>query len=212
MTALATLITDTRILCNDTPTSNLITQEAPKGAINSSNTKYRLQYQLVVTGSVFLTQGSTFRTQSGFTLDLPNGILTMTSAPTSGTDPFEVDYNFNWFTDTDYTEFLAEAAKAVNNVADPTKIVDGLVPALLHFALYYFWMRRASQYAHKYQSSGGQAGQNVDVVTTNFRNLAKDAKAAALALRDDFYTEQGRAKNPAAAATNISFDPFTPRR
>jgi hypothetical protein len=208
---LAALITSCRILGNDSTDSNLITVESPIGLKNAVNTKYRLQNQNIVSGSVYVSFATTFRTQTGFTVDLTNGILSFSVAPASGADLL-ADYYFQWFTDTAWTEFLNNAALQLGGSNDPTMVPAGLVMALQQYALYYYFLRRATQYANKYASTGGQAGQSVETVTGNFQKLASTAMKTGNQLRDDYYLKQGKQKDPSASVVSMQFDPMTPRR
>ncbi len=208
---LAALITSCRILGNDTPTSNLITLESPIGTADGTNTKFRLQYQNIVSASVYISYGTTFRTNTGFTVDLTNGILTFSPAPANAT-ALIADYNYYWFTDTDWTDFLGQAAQLLGSSTDPTTVAAGLIQALEQFALYYYFMRRATQYANKYASSGGQAAQQVDSVTKNFLGLANAAMKNGNQMRADFYTKKDAQMNPASATATYQFDPMSPRR
>lgn len=208
---LANVITSCRILANDTPTSNFIPEETPKGLTDGSNTKFRLQYQNIVATSVYISYGSTFRTTTGFTVDLVNGILTFTPAPANGVKLL-ADYNFQWFTDADWTEFLAQAALQLGSSTDVTTVNPGLQQALEQYALYNFYMRRATRYADKYASTGGQASQQVETVTQNFLNLAKNAMKMGDKFRTDYYEKQGQQKNPSGTVVAMQFDPMSPRR
>jgi hypothetical protein len=220
MTTLAALVLELRILAKDKDDSNYILDEELKavggGGANGSKTKFRLQRQNIVgtsttVHSVYLSQNSTIRTQSGFTVDLTNGILTMSAAPAAADSPLSVDYNFYWFPDASYNEFLTDAGRALK-FTDVTTTPDGLLPALLNYGLYYFYIARATEYAHKYASSGGQAGQSVETVTGNFRALAKLAKADAEKFRDDYYKGAGARQAPASHFINYGIDPGSPRR
>jgi hypothetical protein len=206
--ALSDIITRLRILSNDTPTSNLLTVETPSGATDAVNTKFRLQQRPVVTGSVYLSFGTTFRTQTGFTVDLVNGILTITAAPAANTE-LKVDYNFYWFTDTDHTEFLNDAAEMLGNT-DPTLVPSGLGMAMLQYALGYFWQRRASQYAHRFSSSSMGNAAQVDQVTKNFTTLAAASFKLGDNFREMYYKRQGQREAPASGTGAFAFDPYTP--
>ena len=200
-----------RKLANDTAASNLASQEVPKGTKDGANVNFRVQNQNVVVGSVYVTLAGDVRSQVGFTVDAPNGLLAFAIAPPQDTEPFEADYNWQWFTDAEYTEFLDQGAEVLG-VAKGSDVTEGLIPAQMQFALYYYYMRRAVQYAHRYAASGGIVGQQVDVVTKNFRDLGKCAWDAGSSLRDMFYKRQGQREAPASTAFNYNFDPFTPRR
>lgn len=219
MTALPTLITNLRILGQDTPTSNLINRENLKPNPDGTRTKFYVDNKPIVgtdsdTNSVYVTSGNTdagFRSQSGFTVDLANAIITFAVAPANGVTPFVADYNFYWFSDTDYTEFLNEASKQCS-ASDPTQVQTGLEPAMMQFALYYYWMRRATQWANKYSSTGGLASQSADQVAKNFHMLAKEAWAAGEKERLEFYKNQGQNVKAATSVINYGIDPYTPIR
>lgn len=213
---LADLITSLRTLAGDTTISNLITAETPIGTADGTNTHFRLQYRKIVgssstTHSVYISFGTTWRTQSGFTMDLTNGLITFTSAPANGTELL-VDYNFYWFNDTEHTEFLNRAANHFSANTDPTLVDPGLEMALLQYALGYYWQRRASEYAHRFSSSSMGVSAQVDVITKNFTNLAKAAFDTADKFRDMFYKRQGQREAPASGTQTYKFDPYTPQR
>jgi hypothetical protein len=211
--SLATLITSPRTLAADTTTSNLVRAETPFGPNDGANTKFRTMQRNIVTASLYFTANTTYRSQTGVTIDdASNGLFTISSAPAANANPWYIDYNFQWFTDTDYTEFLNDAARDLLAISDPTKVADALVAAMLQYGLGYFYQRRATYFADKYSSSGGQAGQSVDVVTSNFQKLAKAAFDRAQAMRDQYYTRLGSSKAPASATTSYGIDPITPPR
>lgn len=211
--ALSDLITSLRILASDTPTANLIRGETPAGLNDGTNTHFRTAQRNIVASSIYFTINSTYRSQTGLTIDdSVNGLFSISPAPAANGNPWYIDYNYQWFTDTDYTEFLNDAARDLLGVSDPTTVQTALVAALLQYGLGYFYQRRATQYADKYASSGGQAGQSVDVVTKNFQTLSKAAFDRAQAMRDQFYTRLGSSKAPASATTSYGIDPITPIR
>lgn len=210
----ADLIDRMRTLANDTDISNEIRQETMKPKPDGSRTKFFINNTPVVAGSVYVTAGSgdiNFRKQSGFSVDLTTGIITFLVAPTLNVSPFEADYNFNWFSDTEYASFLTQAAYQVS-ASDPDDVIDGLQPALFQFALYYYWMARATQFAHRYASTGGMASQNVDEVTKNFAKLAEMAKKAGEEFRQQYYEKLGQRAQPATSVVNYGIDPYTPIR
>lgn len=200
-----------RKLADDTAGANFAPNETPSGKRDGSNKTFLLAYQNIVTGSVYLTQNGTIRTQAGFTVDTANGILTFTAAPLAADNPFSVAYNWQWATDADYTEFLDNALEDLGSVVGGD-VAEGLYPALFQIALYHALNRRAIQYARRYAASGGIAGQQVDVVTKNFSDLAEKAWKKGMQLRDDYYAKQGRKLSPASKVFGYNIDPFTPRR
>lgn len=213
MATLAALTIQARILARDTATSNKSTNETPKAAVGGT-TVFRLQnpvlFSVSATPQIWWSDATHYRAQTGITINDANmGMITITPAPATG---FVVDYFFYFFADADYTEFLNDAARDLMGNGDPTLITDALTSALLQYALGHFYLARATQYAHRYSSSGGQAGQSVDVVTKNFQALAKAAMDYARTLRNDYYDRLGQRDAPASSLVTFKIDPVTPPR
>jgi len=229
------LVDQLRILASDTPDGKPVPGEKLGSEVtmpvDGTNRVFRLKsYPLVganaSAGSVYVTilgTGAVFRSQTGFTItDYVNGFITFTVAPNPGTagpnDGLYVDYNYNWFNDAKYTEFLNEGAQnlQLDAAVDPTKVPSGLVPALLQYALGSFFRARAAQYADRYPSSGGEAGQNVQTVPQGYRAMANDCMKRGDSLRDDYYKRQGQRLAPAWASNRTypppAIDPITPPR
>jgi len=204
-------ITSIRTLVNDTPTSKQARAETPQNTRDSSRKVFQLLHYPIVSGSIYLTTGSTIRTQAGFTPDYVNGLLTFTSAPTGTESPWYVDYYWQWLADADYGEFLDMASYDVGFSPTATLPV-GLTNAFLNYAAYRFYKAMAAKYAWRFNSSGGGQGQNVDVVTGNFRKLADEAKAEADSLKLEYYTRHGKREAPAIGTASMGIDPFTPMR
>jgi hypothetical protein len=208
---IADLILRARILANDTATANF-QREVPTGRIDGTNTHFQLQNKNPIPASMYLTVNTSYRQASGFTVsDATAGLIEITVAPAASANPFWMDYNFYWFSDGDYTEFLNDSALKLS-APTPVTVDPGLIDALLQYSLGYFWQRRATQYAHKYASSGGTVGQSVEKVTEAFRELSNQAFAKGDSFRDAFYKRQGQREAPASAVANYNIDPYTPIR
>ena len=114
--------------------------------------------------------GNVVRSQTGFTIvDPVNGIIQFTVAPNPGsatpTAGVYVAYNYQWFTDDKYAQYLYQAAQMVlAGTTDPTTIPNGLSDAMLQYALALFWFARASQYAEKYAATAGDSSEHVGSV------------------------------------------------
>jgi len=223
---LAALITSLRILGHDGPADHTIFGEklgaVPNGfPVDGSNTVFKIGGQdghstPIVAGSVYLTypaDPTKRRITTGFTLsDAVNGFITFSVAPASSTEIL-ADYNYYWFSDAQLTEFINEAAQTtVAGTTDPTTIDANLVQAMLQFALASFFQSRASQYAERYATSGGQAGTSVDQVAKMYLDLAKAATIRATQYRDDYYKRQGQREAPSSVVVNFRIDPITPFR
>lgn len=240
MATLAQLITNLRILAKDTPTSKIVYGETlgagnqPMFPVDGINTTFRLQKPALsdVAGAasfVWITvvgHGAQVRLQTGFTIsDQANGIITFSAAPNPGNGTYPVvppvgvyaDYNWIWFLDSDYTQFLNLASEmVVAGQTDPTTIPSGLDTAMMQYALAQFWFARASQWAEEYRSAGGEASEDAQTVGQTYMGLAKAANLRGDFLKKDFYQRQGQREAPAFASPQAfpppRFDKITPRR
>lgn len=195
---------------------NLVTGEVPavkQGVALATATVFYLTNKPIVSGSIYLTYGSTVRQAasgySGLTVDYANGLLTFSPA-WNPTAPYFVDYNFNYFSSADYTSFLADGLRFLGIPAGST-IDEMLAPAAYESAKAFFYDARASQYADRYKSEAGGVGQDVDVVTKNFQDLSKKAQLKAVTLRDAFYTRFSASKGPSSHFFNYGVSKITPR-
>jgi hypothetical protein len=207
----AAQITAVRGLVDDTSTSHQARAEVPQNERDSSRTVFQVLYYPIVPGSVYLTTGTTVRTQSGFTVDNTNGLLTFTAAPTGTENPWYVDYYWQWLTDTDFTTFLDQASYDIGYSPSDT-VPSGLTNAFNLYAASHFYQRMAARYASRFNSTGGGQGQSVDVVTANYLNLAKEKKAEADAMKMAFYERHGQRSAPASVSVAPSIAPYTPVR
>lgn len=234
---LATLITSLRILANDGPDSKTIFDEQlgsdPAMPVDGVNVNFKVKsipladvaqsgtnnaiymwVSIVGTGAVFRSQLRTlFKV-----IDPVNGIIQFIAAPNPGSAQGQgvyVSYNYYWFSDAKYTEFLNEATNnlLLDAATDPTTVNTGLVPALLQYALASFFKARASQFMERYTSSGGQAGQSVDAVSKIYLTAAGQAEKRADTIRAAYYQRQGQRDAPAFTDTiPLKMDPITPKR
>lgn len=221
--ALSDLVLQLRIICGDKADSHVIFGEGLGSIqglpIDGTNRVFRIGGQdghslPVVVGSIYVTTvGGTPRTQTGFTLtDATYGVITFSVAPVVNAVVL-VDYNYYWFSDASYNEFLAEAAGLTMAGTAATAMPDGLSEAMLQYAASLFFTARASQYAERYSSSGGEAGQSVESVSKAYIAMAAAAKKRADTVRDDFYKGQGQEYKAAVPSTAVVYriDPITPR-
>lgn len=233
--SLAGLILSLRILVQDYLDSKIVEGETLGGSdtpmfpVDGVNQTFRLKKKPLsdVIGDptyVWVTivgTGAVVRTQIGFTIaDPQNGIIHFSVAPNPGTATpaagVYVDYNYVWFNDIKYAQFIYQAAQmTLAGTTDPTTIPSGLNDAMMQFAISQFWKARASQYAEQYKSSGGEASQEVQTVAQTYLNLGKDAFSAGLKLQTAYYQGQGQRESPGYGNFRTypppRFDPITPR-
>lgn len=238
MSTIQSLTSSLRTLTHDTPDDKVIFSEELGGAdqpafpVDGMNTVFRLKNIPLanpatagLTDATFvwvsiLGTGAIQRSQSHMLFhvtDPANGIITFTTPPNPGTvnptDGVYVDYNYYWFSDVKYQEFLNQAANmTVAGVIDATQIVEGLVEAMLQYGVAYFWKARASAYGDKIESTGGDASNKPQSVTSAFLALAKEAQSRGDYLKADYYKRQGQRDLPSSQDGNVNFDPISPMR
>ena len=199
-----------RILADDAATSkgNLHLGETPTGTRDGSNKTFRLAFQNPVTASLYMTYGTTVRTQAGFTiLDGPTGYLTVDPAPDSGTtQPFYFDYAAYLYLDAEYQSMLDEGTDWLGGTIG-TDLAEGLYPAQTYYALSMFYTRRASEKAPQFASSGGGIGAQPQTPAQAFTKLADWALRQAIIKRDDFYKRQGQREAPASGTIHYGISP-----
>lgn len=211
-----------RLLVRDPETApspyNLISQEAPglpqgQNFGDPTTLVFYLSQKPIVASSVFITLGTVIRqtaAAAGCTVDLVNGILTFAAAPAA--QPFLVDYNYNFFQDADYQEFIFQGMRLIGLPGNLTQMVDELLaPAVYEGAKAYWYKGMATSYANRYRSSGGGMGQDVDVVTANYLKLAAKCEADAITMTDRYYTRQSQNKAPSSHFLNYGISRITPR-
>lgn len=219
----AAQITTLRQLVNDDANDKQARAEVPQNTRDNSRVVFQLLHYPIVTNgwastdtdathtSVFLTTGSTVRTQTGFKVDPLNGLLTFSTAPIGTESPWYVDYYWQWFEDAKYSTFLDMASYDVG--FSPTlTITPGLTNAWYLYAKCNYFKAMAAKYAWRFNSSGGGQGQEVDVVTQNYKKMADEAWEEAENMKTAFYTRHGARNAPATASTHMGIDPWTPIR
>ena len=202
----------------DQPNSNFSGNEVSFTPANADGvtTNFRLSRRNIVDGTLYITVGTTFRTQSGFDYDPDSGYVTFFTAPAANVTPFWCDFYWQWNDDAQVARWLVQGAQQLGGQQavydDPTLVQDQLIPALIQFAAYHGFNYRAANYAYLYASSGGGQGQTVDVVTKNFYLAAKACLSAGQTMRDDYYKRAGQSLAPAwSFKGQYHSAPITPR-
>lgn len=129
----------------------------------------------VVVGSLSVYLSGVEAAVSG-TPDYPRGTFDLEAAP-SGSIQVQASYNYQWFTDAELEEFLNAGAAAMlgfESVDDPN-IVVMIRPALLDFACYYAYMRKAAEWADAVSASAGGYSVDQSKGHPNWRTLAETA-------------------------------------
>lgn len=218
-----TLIARIRNEGADTLSSNPRYGEVPAGVRDGNNKVFKLANANIVSGTIatvqygpYVNYGANVRQLAAgtfpFSIDTLNGLATFTGAPDSGaTQPFTIDYFFQFFTDAEYTAMIDAAGEELG-VAAGTAVAEGLYPAQIKYALERYWTRRATVWAIQYTSAGGGASEDATTPAQTFLALAKEARKAGDNLMKLYYTSQGQNLKPASGTFNYKFDPYTPKR
>lgn len=192
--------------------------EQVAGKINGTNKTFQVLYFPLVGAANFELRknGVVLASPADYTVNLSTGIITLVTAPVNAPmDILEATYTFYWFVDNDYYEFIASAGTnddVVGVGATPmdvatsviSQLPDVLMDSFKQFVGYYYNTRRADENAHRYAASAGGQSVNVDVVTKNFRDLAKNFWDNGVKMREDYYMRRG-ARNAPAAAVTVTF-------
>lgn len=173
---------------------------------------FRLNNQRVAVVNLVSTlmvsaDGNTFAPPA--TEDDLRGTFTLLVAPTSS---LIATYDYQYFTDTELTDFINQAADFIG-VADPTAVPVGLLDALVFKAgsdaCFALSARRAGLYN---AGAGGKTAQKGDI-SKKYKDLAKDLFERAVAERLAFYGQRkGKSSAPSAGSFATKQTPWTPIR
>lgn len=224
--SLAVLLSSIRSQVSDDGADHLVVDGQLSGDQDGTNARFTVGHHPVnATGFQVRVNGVLKTLTTHYTLDDDLGIVEFTA----GNIPVAADIvrgTFTWFTypDDTYYEFIANGGQFFGipaTGADPddraqavlTALGDNFLNALRAYVKYQYMDRRASDWAVKFSSSaGGLSDGGVDDVGNKFRELARDALAAAKMLRDDAISAFGQRKEVAAAITVHSGQDHGPRR
>lgn len=147
--------------------------------------------------------------------DLVSGEFELASAPTDNGQALLATYYYQWFLDTELTQFLTNAANYLLTQPDFTQMPNGLIPAALQAAsgdamrfLALRWAERASttfllEDAPKKESLG---------IADTYAKQAKLYADGAEKLRNSFYTKNGQALAANFGSSWGRVSNVTPRR
>jgi hypothetical protein len=145
-------------------------------ATDGITTVFHFGETLLVAGSleVFL-DGLLVEDPTDYTSELETGTIEMLVAPPAES-VLQASYHFQWFIDSQAEAFLTNAGNLIGLefVTDET-LPFGLRPALLHFACYYAYMKKAADTADSLVASA--EGYQVDQSKSfpNWKRLAENA-------------------------------------
>jgi len=161
-----------RSLLGDGPSDKFEFRTSAVPAPDGVTCRFFLGRQRLVEDSVVVYENSV---SGAPTIGAALGTADFLTAPApSGT--VEASYFYQWFTDPELLEFLTLAANTLRfeSSADAALPV-GLRPALLDFACYHAYMRKAAEYAEALSGSANGFEVNQGHAHPNWRSLAEAA-------------------------------------
>lgn len=203
---------DVRRILSDGPKDKLRHRKRVFGKIDGTNTKFKtLEFRRLtnLVGAVAPVGAYVDGSLAAVTSDDPSdtGEFAITTPPTDG-QVVEATYFIQWFIDTEIQGFLTSAANWLQiDVYD--NIPPGLRPAAIHYAAQEAYLKLAVRWAEElsetYRLQDAPSEGAFDVVD-KYRQIAMDMHKKSMALRDDYYTRSGQAKQPlfGTIAGNVS--------
>lgn len=197
-----TSVEDLRTLLSDGPTDRFNFRKQCFGECNGTNKEFktfeprRLTDFTADTG-VYIN-GVLQLTSAISTDDTTKGIFSFVAAPVDG-DLVEASYYIQWFMDSELSQFLSDASLWLTSSTDVTAISGGLISSALKYACANAYLKMATKWkewlsqAYKVEDLPQKEGSGP---TQDFIALAKQYKAEATMLRNEFYKRQGRSLQP----------------
>lgn len=148
--------------------------------------------------------------------DLESGVFQLdTSVLPGNRQALTASYYYQWFTDSDLSQFLEDACEWLGFGRSYQNVTDGLNAALLRFAAQESYEKAAMRYSTRmsevYQLEDAPSEDILKSIEA-FKEMAEGFMDKATTMRDDYYTRQGQSLAPNFGfALGRVVDP-TPRR
>lgn len=146
--------------------------------------------------------------------NLDVGSFIVAAAPDEG-KTITANYNVQWFTDEELTEFLVSAAEWVSLGDEFLKIPVGLRPAAKEYAASQAYQKLVSRFsmnlAETYQLYDAPDQKRFDPISA-YMNVSKKKFDMAFKLRDDFYSRQGQSLQPLTGVVRGRVRDVPPKR
>ncbi len=139
------------------------------------------------------------------------GVFTLSAAPAVN-DSIEASYYVQWFTDSEIDQFLATTVRWLG-FTNSLSIPDGLRAATLDYAASKAYQKLSVQWAQNYSDTYKMQDQDPEHSPVNpYAKLSADFAKSATTARNEYYTRQGRAKQPLFGAALGNVVDVVPRR
>lgn len=145
--------------------------------------------------------------------DTALGEFSLQAAPANGT-VVTATYYYQWFLDSEITQFMISATNWVGLGDDPLNIPQGLRPGALHYGAQEAYQKLALRWSQRvseiYLLEDAPADTHKPVQT--YLELSKYMREKALELRNDFYQGQGTQLKPNTVSLLGRVNAVMPRR
>lgn len=215
---LAAATDDLRRLMADGPTDKIAYDKKLIGLPNGVNVRFKsFEARRVTNFSSPTSPEGVYVNGAAVTVasdDPVSGALVLTIAPVDG-DSVTGTYYYQWFLDADVQQFVQNAVERVLSVPDPTKVPDGLAPAILHYASAEAFnklaMRWTTDIAATYLMEDMPRDKQGNLINP-YLQMAKQMEKTGETLRNDYYSRQGQSNAPLFASIPGAVRDPVPRR
>jgi hypothetical protein len=221
-TDLNAAVSDLRRLVNDGPTDKLAYNKKVIGLANGVNLLFKTYEKRRITDFTVTPTDMTGVYLNGARLapagvssdDTESGAFALASAPADG-DTLTCVYYWRWFNDPELQQFVVNAIQMVLGSTDPATVVDGLIPAVLHYAGAQAYGKLAMAWtidpAMQYMLEDAPKDKNGNAINP-FIQLQKQLEAKAQELRKGYYGRNDQAEEPIFAVVSGAVRDGVPRR
>lgn len=215
---LATAQSNLRTLISDGPTDKFGYRKEVLGTVDGVNVTYKTIDSRRLTDFVTATapegvyvNGTLVAASSD---DLVVGEFVLSSAPAINSK-VRASYYFQWFLDSEITDFLTSGVAWCLSVTDVAAVADGLRPAVLHFAaaeayqkLAIRWARRLSE---EFRTEDAQDEERYKIIDA-YKKSADSERKIAQTFRENFYKRNDQALSPLYTTVSGAIRRVQPRR
>lgn len=218
----STAVSDLRVSLSDGPQDKVRYRKTLLGKIDGVNKFFRtLEFRRITdfktgtTPMMGIWLDGILQATTAIANDFPDsGDVELTAAPANGVS-VEASYYIQWFTDSELAQFLRMAANMMVIGDDYSNIQLGLRPAAMAYAKGDAYEKLSLRWAEKLSETFVlEESPDKDKFTPveSYAKQAKDLKAAAYKMRDDFYARAGQGNSPASASISGRVRDIAPKR
>lgn len=221
---MAAAVADLRRLLADGPTDKIAFNKKVLGVINGTNKQFKTFERRRNTD---FTQAPTGTSPEGVYVngarlgviaissdDPESGGFILASAPADGSTLTSC-YYYRWFNDPELEQFITNAIQMVLSTTSVTTVVDGLIPAVLHFAAGEAYQRLALHWttnlSSQYMLEDAPRDRQGNLINP-FADLQDKMEKKAMELRKNYYARNDQAEQPLFGTISGAVRDQVPRR